>query len=279
MLWISMVVLFLESALALVVAVVYGQTQESPNAGGGMNALGMLVLPLLAVAGAILGAALSAVFVLPAIGLAGVLGRRIGGREAWGWVPLVLAAALAPIVVGTVLAGPCDWASAGASWMVATAVLTVPALAGRSRRRRLLGAVVGWGVLIVISVGVLGGMALQTNLLKVYRPPMLSVPALVGTWTDGKGATLTFTADGRIAASGVKEERFEENFTSVMKPCTGEGTWAFDAGRDAWSQEVKVSVPGCQWLPWNVGGTQGQATLYQYIGDPDSWDLYKLRKV
>ncbi|MEV6550915.1 hypothetical protein AB0M57_19715 [Streptomyces sp. NPDC051597] len=277
MLWISMVVLFLEAVLALVVAVVYGQTRESPNAGGGY-ALGLLALPFVAAAGAFLGAALSAVFVLPAIQVAAALGRRYGGRNAWWWVPLVLAAAFAPLAMGAALLGAADWTTAGGSWMVATVALTVPALVGRSRRGTF-GAVAGWGVLAVISVGVLGGVALGTHLLPAYHPPTMSAPTLVGTWSDGKGATLTFTADGRVTASGVQDERLDENLGSEVARCTGEGTWTFEAGRDTWSQEVDVSVQDCQWLPWNVGGTQERPTLYQYIGDPDSWDLYKLRKV
>ncbi|MFI1105853.1 hypothetical protein [Streptomyces melanogenes] len=142
---------------------------------------------------------------------------------------------------------------------------------------RRLRAVAGWGALFVIGVGALGGAALQLNLLKAYRPPTLSPAALVGTWSDNEGATLRFTADGRVTATGVKEHRVE-NFNTTVKACTGEGTWAFDEGENSWNQEVRVTLPDCAWPAWNIGGTQERPALYQYIGDPDSWGLYKLRK-
>ncbi|SCF75559.1 hypothetical protein GA0115255_105313 [Streptomyces sp. Ncost-T6T-2b] len=39
-----------------------------------------------------------------------------------------------------------------------------------------------------------------------------------------------------------------------------------------------MSIEWCGFAPWNVGGTANRPTLYQYIGDPDSWDLYVLRR-
>ncbi|MFE6888209.1 hypothetical protein [Streptomyces sp. NPDC057694] len=276
--WVSMVTLLLETALALVVAAVYSQTLESPNVGGHYG-LGVLALPFLAAAGAVLAAVVSVAIVLPAVRLSGQLGRRFGGREAWWWVPLVVAAILAPPSEAAALSGPVDWQSATSSWSAATVALTVPALIGRSQRRRLLGAVAAWGLLAVLGVAVLGAVALQTNLLQAYRPPTISRTALVGTWSDGRGATLTFTADGRATSSSVRDYELDEDFNVVAKACTGEGTWSYAAGGDPWNQEVNVDLPECEWAPWNVGGTQEQTTLYHYVGDPDSWDLYKLRRV
>ncbi|MBC9711971.1 hypothetical protein H9Y04_05230 [Streptomyces sp. TRM66268-LWL] len=274
--WVSTVVLCLEAALALVGSVVYGQTQESPNAGGNY-ALGVLALPVLAAGGACLAVAVSAAFVLPVVRLSSVLARKFGRHEAW-WVPVVVATVLATLSAAAAGAGAVDWVAAVGLWSAATVGLSVPALLGRLRRRRLVGPVVGWGMTAVIGVGVLGAVALQTNIIEAYRPPLMSPAALVGTWSDGDGATLTFTADGSVIASGVKDHELDENFDTVAKACTGEGTWTYEPGDDAWLQEVSVDLPACQWSPWNVGGTQERTTLYQYIGDPDSWDLYSLSK-
>ncbi|MFI0237753.1 hypothetical protein [Streptomyces sp. NPDC016845] len=273
-----MVTLFVEAVLALEAAVLYGQTLESPNTGGNY-ALGVLALPFLAAAGAVLAAVISVAFVLPTVRLSRRPGRRSGGRDAWWWVPLIVAALLAPILAGAALTDPVDRQSALASWALATVTLTVPALIGRSRRRKPLRAVAAWGLLAAIGVGALGAVAFQTDVLQAYRPPTISPAALVGTWADGTGAALTFTADGRVTSSGVEEHELDEDFTVVAKACTGEGTWTYVAGGDPWSQEVDVDLPECEWPSWNVGGTRERTTLYQYVGDPDSWDLYELSRV
>lgn len=278
MLLVSMLVLFLEAVLVLVVSAVYGQTQESPNAGGNY-ALGLLALPFLAVAGAFVGGAVSLVLVLPTVWLSDVLGRRFGGREVWWWVPLVAAAvALAPVIVGAALAGAVASLAVIKSWLLATTMLTVPALLSRPRRRGLFVPVALWGTLVVVSAGTLGGIALYTGLLEEYHPPTITRATLFGTWSDGKGGTLAFTADGRVTASGVDNHVLDESFDNVVKECTGQGTWTFEAGKSSWNQETDVTIQGCGWAPWNVGGTEDRITLYQYIGDPDSWDLYELKK-
>ncbi|MFD7447260.1 hypothetical protein ACFV9O_39940, partial [Streptomyces sp. NPDC059909] len=64
----------------------------------------------------------------------------------------------------------------------------------------------------------------------------------------------------------------------LLRDCTGAGTWAYDAGDSPWTQEVTVSFDGCSMDEWNVGGTPEHPTLYVYIGDPDSWDLYTLTR-
>jgi hypothetical protein len=62
-----------------------------------------------------------------------------------------------------------------------------------------------------------------------------------------------------------------------VRSCTGAGTWAFHPGKGVWSQEVSVSVTGCDVQTWRVLGTSEHPKLYVFIGDPDSDDLYVLR--
>ncbi|MGW1869805.1 hypothetical protein ACWCPS_30135 [Streptomyces mauvecolor] len=274
MLLVSTLVLLLEAALAVVVAMVLGQTRESPNAGGNY-ALGILALPVFAVVGVVLAAVVSAFLVLPAIWLSDALGRRFGGRTAWWWVPLTTAAVTLATVVLMVPADRAEWARA-IEWRLLVAVLlTAPALIGRSRRRRLFVPVLLWGMLAVAGTGTVGALALGTGLLQEYRPPTLTPAALAGTWSDGKGGSLTLTPDGRAAASGVDEDT---GFGDGVKKCAGQGTWTLKPGTNAWDQAVEVNVGDCSWEAWNVGGTKARVTLYHYIGDPDSWDLYELRK-
>ncbi|MFE9848119.1 hypothetical protein ACFYPN_04775 [Streptomyces sp. NPDC005576] len=64
-----------------------------------------------------------------------------------------------------------------------------------------------------------------------------------------------------------------------MERCTGRGTWSYDRGEGPWGQTVVVTVPECDWEPWEVGGTGSRATVYHYVGDPDAWVLYTLTKV
>ncbi|MCI4040434.1 hypothetical protein [Streptomyces sp. TRM75563] len=288
----SILVLHLEAAIALVVSIVYGVTQESPNTGVGGSAMFVLLLPVLAVFTTSAAAVLSLALVLPTAWLSDVLGRRFGGREVWWWVPVV-AAAVSLLTVGVVVvlsgegAGP---VAVVLGWCLTTAALTVPALLWRSRRERIFGPVLLWGVVAVVLTAVLGGVGLATGLLREYRPPAVTSADIVGTWSDGRGGTLAFTADGRVTAVDVDEEaldvRGEYDATDQESSdpqdghnsCTGQGTWAFEPGADRWSQGVDVSFDACSYDTWNIGGTESRPTLYQYIGDPDSWDLYKLTR-
>ncbi|MFD9635299.1 hypothetical protein [Streptomyces violascens] len=274
MLRVSTLVLLLEAALAVVVAMVLGQTRESPNAGGNY-ALGILALPFLAVVGVVLAAVVSAVLVLPAIWLSDALGRRFGGRTAWWWVPLAIGAVTLATVVLMMPGDRAEWVRAIEWRLLAAGLLTAPALLGRSRRRRLFVPVLLWGTLAVAGTGVVGALALGTGLLPEYRPPTVTPAALAGTWSDGKGGTLTLTPDGRATASGVDEDT---SFDDAVKKCAGQGTWMLRPGTTAWDQAVDVTVGDCSREAWNVGGTESRVTLYHYIGDPDSWDLYELRK-
>ncbi|MFG3391722.1 hypothetical protein [Streptomyces parvus] len=284
----SMLVLILEGMLALVVAVVYGITQESPNAGGG-SAMFILFLPVVAVFGIMVAGAASVALVFPAAWLGDVLGRRLGGREVWWWVPPA-AAAVSLVPVGSVVAayGGADPATTAAGWFFTTVAITVPALLWRSRRERIFKPVTLWGVAAVVLTAVLGGVGLATGVLKEYRPPALTSADIVGHWSDGRGGTVTFTADGRVTAVDVDDDLDgrgpEDDATGPGGPegadtgCSGQGTWTYEPGGGTWAQEVDLALDSCDFDVWNVGGTASRPTLYQYIGDPDSGDLYVLRR-
>ncbi|UZI29603.1 hypothetical protein N7925_15005 [Streptomyces sp. CA-278952] len=196
----SMLTLFIEAVIALIVSVVYGFTQESPNAGGG-SVLFLFFLPVLALFGLAVAGMLSVLLVFPTAWLSGVLGRRFGGREAWWWVPAVAAAVSLVLVVA--LSGGTGPAGIAVAWLLTTAALTVPALLWRSRRERVFGPVTLWGLVAVVLTAVLGGVGLATGLIPEYRPPSVTSADLVGCWSDGRGGTLTFTADGRVTAVDV----------------------------------------------------------------------------
>ncbi|MBM7055523.1 MULTISPECIES: hypothetical protein [Streptomyces] len=278
----SILVLLLEATLALVVSIVYGVTQESPDAGVGGSAMFIFLLPVLAVFATAVAAMLSVGLVFPTAWLSDVLGRRFGGREVWWWVPVV-AGAVSLLLVGAVvaLAGGAGAGAVALGWFLTTAALTVPALLWRSHRERVFGPVTLWGVAAIVLTAVLGGVGLATGVLKEYRPPAATSADFVGRWSDGHGGTLTFGAGGRVTADAVDDDLGGwgpgdgEDDGDI---CTGQGTWTYEPGEGRWSQVVDVRVDSCTYGTWNVGGTESRLTLYQFIGDPDSWDLYELRK-
>ncbi|MFD8821784.1 hypothetical protein ACFV1C_05365 [Streptomyces sp. NPDC059605] len=283
----SMSVLSVEAVIGTIALIVWEQTQESP--GLPYNALGIIFLivlaPFIAVAGAALGALLSVGVVMPLLVVAGWLGRRFPGREAWWWVPVLAAAGTAPpalAVSALVEAGPL---AGSGGWLAATAAVAVTALVAR---RLLLpdrpwlsgGAMFGWvalyGTLAVVTVGVLGVIGLYAGI--GYEPPRLSTERVAGTWSDGKGGTLVLTADGRATATRIETFGLDDSFDPVVHECTGTGTWEYDPGTGPWSQEVGVSFDDCSMDTWKVFGSSEHPKLFVYIGDPDSWDLYILRR-
>ncbi|MFE9458965.1 hypothetical protein [Streptomyces californicus] len=281
----SILTLLLEAVIAFVVSFYYGATQESPNVMG-TPALLILALPVIAVFGTAVAAALSMGLVLPVVWLGGVLGRRAGGREAWWWVP-VAAGAVSLVVVGLVVAvsGGSGAGSFTLGWVLTSAALTVPALLWRSRRKRVFGPVLLCGVAAVVLTAVLGGVGFWAGLFEEYRPPALTSADLVGRWSDGNGGTLTFSADGRVTAVDIDDDLSPYDDFTEDDPeggeddrCSGQGTWVYTSDTGRWSQEVRVTVDACSFENWNVGGTEERPKLYQYIGDPDSWDLYELTK-
>jgi hypothetical protein len=172
-------------------------------------------------------------------------------------------------------------------WLALTAALAVPALVARRLllpdRPRISGGtmflrVALFGTLAVVTAATLATLALYAGI--GYEPPRLSAQRVAGTWSDGKGGTLVLTADGRATATGVRTFEWGDSSEQVVRECTGTGTWEYDPGDGPWSQEVGVSVDddACDMDGWQVFGTLEQPKLYVYIGDPDAWDLYVLRR-
>ncbi|MFD6425996.1 hypothetical protein [Streptomyces sp. NPDC060198] len=277
MVWISMLVLFLEAVTVAILVVLLGQTQESPSVGP--NALGVVFPLFLVIPGALVGAVVSLLLVLPAVRLSEALGRRFTGREAWWWVPVVFAAGLVPPGALAVLTGVLGPFEAVWMWCAATALLSVAALFTRVARRGLFGRILLRGTLAVLSMGVLGLMALGFGIVDPYAPPVVSHASMVGDWTDGDGGTLSLSGDGGAVASAVGDPAYDAEDTEGMERCTGRGTWSYDRGEGPRGQTVEVTVPACGWEPWEILGSESRVTLYHYVGDPDSWLLYTLTKV
>ncbi|MEW2414634.1 hypothetical protein AB0953_13020 [Streptomyces sp. NPDC046866] len=267
----------LEVALAVVVVLLYVRTQPPPdtptdNAAllGGLLSFGVIV--------AVLAFLLSALFVLPAVALADLLGRRIGGREAWWWVPLVTAVLVAPPIAVFEAYNRVEVRPVLVFWAVATAALSAGGLVARSRHPRPVRHVALWGTGLVAATGLLGALGLTAGLLPAYEPPAIGPATMAGTWIDHTSGTLVFTPDGRVTASGVGEHVPDDHPSGPSRRCSGSGTWSFEPGRDVWSQEVRVLVPGCSRTAWRVGGTEGQPRIYRYVGRPGSGNRYQLRK-
>ncbi|MFI6897115.1 hypothetical protein ACIBM4_23710 [Streptomyces sp. NPDC050256] len=277
----SMSVLFVETVIGWIALFMWGQVQENP--GLAYNALGLLLLIVLVPVGAVVGALVSVGVVMPLLTVAGWLGRRLSGREAWWWVPALTAvgAALLFLAVG-VEADP--WAGA-VGWLLLAMTLTPAALTARRLllpdRRHLTGAamfgrVAMYGTLAVIATCTLCGIALAAGI--GYEPPRLNTEQAAGTWSDGKAARLSLTADGHATAIRVDTFDLDDSFETVRHPCTGAGTWEYDPGAGPQTQTVTVSIDACPMDAWSVLGTPERPKLYVFIGDPDSGDLYILRR-
>lgn len=272
----SMTVLFVEAAIGVIALLEWQDIRENPGLfwGGGLAFFGLI---LLAPVVAILFTLLSVGVVMPLLAAAGWLGRLGRGRARWCWVPVLAAAGTAPFAVSTAV--NMGIAGAVAGWLVETAALTAPALVARRLllpgRPSLSGGamfrrVAAYGALVVV-VATIAAVGLSACL--GYAPPRLSTQQVAGTWADGKGGTLVLTADGKATATGVQVFDFDRVHT-----CAGAGTWAYHPGTGAWSQEVGVSVAGCDMETWQVLGTTEHPKLYVFVGDPDEEDLYVLRR-
>ncbi|MGW0937701.1 hypothetical protein [Streptomyces sp. NPDC002666] len=287
MLTTSVAMLFVEAVIATIALFVRGEAQENP--GLLPNAMGVIALfvlaPVVATVGAFLGAAVSVGVVMPLLSAAGWLGRRVSGREAWWWVPVVTATASAlPSLAVTVAAGGRPQVGVGA-WLAMTATLVPVVLTARRmllpNPRRLtvaamLRRVAAYGAVAVVAACTLSGIALAAGI--GYEPPRLNTEQVAGTWSDGKAGTLSLTADGRATATRVDTFDLDGSFETVRHPCTGAGTWEYDPGTGPRTQTVTVSIDACPMDTWSVLGTPEHPKLYVFVGDPDSGDLYALRR-
>ncbi|MEU9704074.1 hypothetical protein [Streptomyces sp. NPDC047981] len=287
----SFSVLFFEAVIGAIVFFVWMETQEVPALGYNLfNILFLFVMGLVAVAAGAVGAALlSAGVVIPLVAVAGWLGRKVSGRDVWWWIPLL--AAVGGTLPGLVFASmvpagfPANVESGLIGWFIGAAALGVPALVVRrlvlpDRPRvsgiAMFGRVALYGTLGVVVTGAFAGAALYAGI--GYEPPRLTAERLAGTWSDGMGGRITFTADGKVTADGVRTFGFRDDRDDAGRPCAGAGTWVHDPGDGAWSQNVEVSVDACKGSlgPWEVFGTPEHPKLYVLVGDPDAWDLYIL---
>jgi hypothetical protein len=283
----SMSVMAVEAVIGMIAVVVWGQVQESP--GLPYNAMGIFLLvvmaPLVAAAGAVLGALLSLGGVVPPLAAAAWLGRRFCGREAWWWVPVLAAAGTAPAVLAMLVLAEVDPLAGLGGWLAATVALALAALVARRlllpdrpwlSGGNMLGSVVVYGTLAVVVAGALAGIGLYAG--SGYEPPRLSTERIAGTWSDGKGGTLVLGADGKAAADRIETFDLGESFDPVVRECTGTGTWTYEPGGGPWSQTVDVSLDGCAMDTWEVFGSLEHPKLFVFIGDPHSGDLYTLQR-
>ncbi|MFF4423433.1 hypothetical protein ACFY04_22080 [Streptomyces sp. NPDC001549] len=267
----------LEVALAVVVVLLYVQTQPPPDEPPDYTRIGGSLVALTPLIGFI-SFLLSLVFVLPAVALTDLLGRRFGGRAAWWPAPLVVAALLAPPLMCFVAYNDVEPRSVFVFWASATASLSLGALIALPRGEGLLRRVALWGTAVVAGTGLLGTLGLAVGLPPAYEPPAIGPQTMPGSWVDHTGGTLVFASDGGVTASGVGG-RLANDYPSDPSPsCSGSGTWSYEPGRDVWTQKVRIDIPGCGWPAWGVGGTAREPRIHQNIGDPGSGELYKLRK-
>ncbi|MFG3474460.1 hypothetical protein ACGF3K_04210 [Streptomyces sp. NPDC047980] len=274
--------LFMATVLALEVHEFVALGQPSPVQPRDPGVF-LLMIPFLLCFGLPVAVVGTAAVVLPVAVLAAWLGRRLTGREAWWWVPLVSSGLVA--VPAAAVAG---WEGPGlalGTWLVGTSGVAVAALLARhsvlrreaGRPGLRLSTVLLYGTLLVAVVFALGGAASQTGLMDVYTPPRVTKDPLTGTWSDGSGGTLRLSPDGTAEAVAVKHEPAEGG--TGGERCGGTGTWRFVPDDDPWRQTVSVEVPDCALPGWSVGGTAGALELHHVCGDPDSPDVHTLTRV
>lgn len=282
-------VLFTEAVIGLIAAFVWGQTQEGPLTPINPMALFLLVIaaPFLFAAVYVFGAILTVTAVTPLLRTAAWLGRRFSGREAWWWVPAATAAATAsPVLAGAILTDTGPLAGL-VGWLAATAALTAPALVARRlllpNRPRLSGRAMFWraamfGTLASVSAFALAGIALSAGI--GYEPPLLNAEQAAGTYSDGRGGTLTLTADGRATASRLHTFDFSSPGEPLVRECSGTGVWKPGPANNPYVRQVDVSVDACpvDIDGFDVHGTREAPKLYATVGDPDAGEFYILRR-
>ncbi|MGW4161480.1 hypothetical protein [Streptomyces sp. NPDC004788] len=154
MLRVSVLVLFLEAALALVLGTVFGETREPEPGEEAVSALTLVLFPVFFVFALLAAATVSAAVVAPSVVLGETAGRRIGGPPL-GWQLLLTG-------IGSVLLLPLfGWRC----WLVAWAYLGVAAVVARYARKGFFVRVLVWGTFVVLAVFGLGGIGLWTGVV------------------------------------------------------------------------------------------------------------------
>ncbi|MFE2165908.1 hypothetical protein ACFXB3_12695 [Streptomyces sp. NPDC059447] len=274
---VSTMVGWLEVALAVVVGLLYVRTQPPPDHSVDWTDGTAALINLMMIV-AVIAFLLSRVFVLPAVALADLIGRRVGGRESWWWVPLTVAAVAAPPIWVFAAYNHVETRPVLVFWAEATASLSAGALIARPRVSALGRRVALWGAAVVAGTGLLGALGLAVGLLPAYEPPPIDRQDVPGTWVDHTSGRLVFTPDGRVTADGVGEHAPDDHPSGPSRRCSGSGTWSYERGRDARTQEVRVRIPECSWSVWTVGGTAHEPRLLRDFGRPGSGRVYELRK-
>ncbi|MGN9793641.1 hypothetical protein ACTMTU_21415 [Streptomyces sp. OZ13] len=247
-------------------------------------AVGLLfVAPLAPLFLAVVGFGHALAMSLPAI----LLGRLAARRRppAWCWS---LAAAASLSLLYALLA----WVN-GASypvallWTLGSSVLPIlfghhaihrAALGGPRLHRRLIGELtLGTAVCAALAMGLIT-LGLRTGHLKQYEPPEISRTDAVGTWRiDGGGTEVRLVADGR---GSFRSLPYFGSTVGETEFCDGDGTWSWRGHGPDDRDAVEFTVQGCQDARdrWTFSGTRDRLELFVVIGDPDSGDLYILRK-
>ncbi|MGW8356807.1 hypothetical protein [Streptomyces wedmorensis] len=282
-------VLFTEAVIGLIAAYVWGQTQEGPSTPINPMALLLLVVaaPFLVAAVYVFSSLLTVSAVSPLLRAAAWLGRRFSGRETWWWVPVATAAATAPPVLAGAILTDTGPLTGLAGWLAATATLTAPALVARRlllpNRPRLSGRAMFWrvaafGTLASVGAFALAGIALSAGI--GYEPPLLNAEQAAGTYSDGRGGTLTLTADGRATVSRLHTFDFSSPGEPLVRECSGIGAWSRGPADGPYVQQVDVSVDACpvDIDGFDVHGTREAPKLYATVGDPDAGEFYVLRR-
>ncbi|MDJ1137786.1 hypothetical protein [Streptomyces iconiensis] len=179
---------------------------------------------------------------------------------------------------------------------------------GEERAWRALARTAGAGTLaVLLAVGV-GYGTYATGLVTQYEPPLLSASSVEGTWRDGDGGSLRLMPGGHAVARDLTPAERQDGTgyaglamhsadgtggtddaddtggagaAAGSAYCSGEGSWAYEAGGggDPWQQKVRVSIGACGGTAeWSVLGSEGRPKLYRYLGDPDAQNLYVLRR-
>ncbi|MER7537080.1 hypothetical protein ABTX77_20205 [Streptomyces sp. NPDC097704] len=155
MLRVSILALFLEAALALVLGVVFGDAGRPEPGEERVSALTLLVLPFVPLLALLPAAAVSALIVVPTVRLGETLAHRAGGHPV-GW-QLLLSTAW-----GALLLPAAGWWG----WSVGSVCVTVAALLTRPARKGYFVRLLLWGTVAVLSVLLLGGAGAYAGVIE-----------------------------------------------------------------------------------------------------------------